>query len=327
MRRALPLFFVLTFLLALTACGSAGPGAALKDLVPAEANLIAQVQVSEILQDPDLATLYDQTPKNPGDPQTFQELLAQTQEETGIDFRQFNTAILFGDITRDNEYFGVIAQGPVNQEQFLSAMQEQSEPALTSIDYKGRQIHVGQKEEDTLALSFLEGNVLVMGSLPAVQAVIDVQEGDQPRVSGKVYDAFVRLGNPLFSMALAAPPEALTELEDSLGDGEGFGMMPAMTAFQDLDVVSLVVDKPGSDLKMEAQLEFFTADSADRMGNTLDGFLKLAAGFSSNEESSKILEKLQLKVDGTRLTLNFQAPIADLREVASSTEGDLEGQD
>jgi hypothetical protein len=63
------------------------------------------------------------------------------------------------------------------------------------------------------------------------------------------------------------------------------------------------------------------------MGNTLDGFLKLAAGFSSNEESSKILEKLQLKVDGTRLTLNFQAPIADLREVASSTEGDLEGQD
>jgi hypothetical protein len=216
---------------------------------------------------------------------------------------------LFGDITRDNEYFGVIAQGPVHQEQFLSAMQEQSEPALTSIDYKGRQIHVGQKEEDTLALSFLEGNVLVMGSLPAVQAVIDVQEGDQPRVSGKVYDAFVRLGNPLFSMALAAAPEALTELEDSLGDGEGFSMMPAMTAFQDLDVVSLVVDKPGSDLKMEAQLEFFTADSADRMGNTLDGFLKLAAGFSSNEESSKILENLQLKVDGTRLTLNFQAPM------------------
>jgi predicted small lipoprotein YifL len=118
MRRALPLFFVLTFLLALTACGSAGPGAALKDLVPAEANLIAQVQVSEILQDPDLATLYDQTPKNPGDPQTFQELLVQTQEETGIDFRQFNTAILFGDITRDNEYFGVIAQGRSTRSSF-----------------------------------------------------------------------------------------------------------------------------------------------------------------------------------------------------------------
>jgi hypothetical protein len=285
------------------------------------------VQVSEILQDQDIAALYDQTPKSLGDPQTFQELLDKAQEETGIDFRQFNTIILFGDISRDDEYFGVIAQGPVNQEQFLAAMQEQSEDIFASLDYKGRQVHVSQKEKDTSAVSFLGDNVLVMGTLPAVEAVIDVQEEDQPRVSGKVYDTFAGLGDPLFSMALAVPPEARTELEDSLGDAQGFGMMPAMTAFQDLDVVSLVLDKPGSDLKMEAQLEFFTTDSADRMGNTLDGFLKLAAGFSPDEQSSKFLQKLQLKVDGTRLTLNFQAPVAELREVARSTEGGLEGQD
>jgi hypothetical protein len=136
----------------------------------------------------------------------------------------------------------------------------------------------------------------------------------------------VRLGDPLFSMALAAPPEALTELEDSLGDSEGFGMMPAMTAFQDLDVVSLVVDKPGSDLKMAAQLEFLNAESAAKMGNTLDGFLKLAAGFSPDEQAGKMLEKLQLNVDGNKLTLNFQAPIAELREVSRSTEEDSGGQ-
>jgi hypothetical protein len=127
-------------------------------------------------------------------------------------------------------------------------------------------------------------------------------------------------------MALPVPPEALTELEDSLGEAEGLGMMPTMTAFQDLDVVSLVVDKPGSDLKMEAQLEFFTADSATRMGTTLDGFLKLAAGFAVDEQTGKMLEKLQLNVDGTRLTINFQAPIAELREVSRGMEENLGDQ-
>ena len=310
----------------MTACGSAAQVAAPENLIPAGANLIAQIQVSQLPQDPDFATLYDQAPKSSGDPQSFQELLDMAQEETGIDFRQFNSAILFGDISRDDEYFGVIAQGQVDQEQFISAIQEQSEHTFTSIDYKGRQIHLSQDEEDAPALSFLDDTMLVIGTLPAVQAVIDVQEGDQPRVSGKVYDTFMGLGDPLFSMALSVPPEALTELEDSLGEAEGFGMMPAMTAFRDLDIVSLVVDKPGSELKMEAQLDFFTTESATKMGNTLDGFLKLAAGFASNEQTGKMMEKLQLDVNGTRLTLKFQAPISELKEVSRSMEEDFGGQ-
>jgi hypothetical protein len=103
---------------------------------------------------------------------------------------------LFSDISRDDEYFGVIAQGQINQEQFLLAIQEETKHTFTSMDYKGRQIHVTQHEEDIPAVSFLEGNTLVMGTLPAVQAVIDVQEGDQTRVSGKVYDTFAGLGDP-----------------------------------------------------------------------------------------------------------------------------------
>jgi hypothetical protein len=113
MRRVLSLSFVFVTLVLLTACGSAAQVAAPENLIPAGANLIAQIQVSQLLQDPDFATLYDQAPKSSGDPQSFQELLDMAQEETGIDFRQFNSAILFGDISRDDEYFGVIAQGQV----------------------------------------------------------------------------------------------------------------------------------------------------------------------------------------------------------------------
>jgi hypothetical protein len=98
MRCGLSLSFVLMALVLLTACGSSAQVAAPENLVPAGANLIAQIQVSKILQDPDLATLYDQVPKNSGDPQNFQEFLDKTQEEAGIDFRRFNSAILFSDV-------------------------------------------------------------------------------------------------------------------------------------------------------------------------------------------------------------------------------------
>jgi predicted small lipoprotein YifL len=59
MRRALSLSFILVALVVLTACGSAAPVAAPKDLVPAGANFIAQIQLSRLLQDPDFAALYD----------------------------------------------------------------------------------------------------------------------------------------------------------------------------------------------------------------------------------------------------------------------------
>jgi hypothetical protein len=58
--------------------------------------------------------LCQQAPESSDDPQNFDELLTKAQEETGIDFSKFSTAMVFADVTGDTEYFGVIARGPVN---------------------------------------------------------------------------------------------------------------------------------------------------------------------------------------------------------------------
>lgn len=212
-------------------------------LIPGQANFIAKVKVGEILRDLDLGSFYDDAPKSSDDPQSFEDLLDLALGETGVDLWKFETAILFGDVSQEDEFVGAMAKGSFEQATLLAAFENFGETGLVSEDYKGQQIHVGGTKDNTFALGFLSDQVLLIGTVPAVQAVIDVQVGDSQPASGKVVDSLEALGDPLFKMALVVPPEALAKLEDEMGDG---GFVPvAYEAMQDLEVVTLVVDRPG----------------------------------------------------------------------------------
>jgi hypothetical protein len=326
MKGLFSLSLVLATVAFLMACGGSARTGLAREMVPSNANLIAQVQVAKLLQDADFQSLYQQAPKGIGEPQSFDELMDMVHQETGVDFRQFTSAVLFADVTRDEEYFGIIGRGQVNEEQLVSATEESGGYVLDTMDYAGQQIYFAPEDADTPALAFLGDDTLALGTLPAVQDVIDVQQGNLDRISGKVYDTFNGLGDPLFSMAMEVPPDAMTDLDDSFGGGQGFGMMPAMDAFRDLDVISLVLDKPGNDLKVEAMLDFFTAESASKMSDTLDGFLKLAAGFAPDAGTQTLLQKLDLSVSETRLTIKFQAPISEIQEASRTMDQDFSGE-
>ena len=312
----LSLVFFLTLIL--SACG--GETAVSKQvdperLIPQQANFIAKVQVGEILRDLDLESIYDQAPKGSDDPQSFDDMLDLALGETGVDPRAFETAIIFGDVSREDEFVGAMAKGRFEQATLLAALEKHGETELVSEIYKGQEIHVGTTNDQTLALGFLSNEVLLIGTVPAVQAVIDVQAGDSQPVSGKVVDSLEALGDPLFKMAMAVPPEALAKLDEEMGDG---GFVPiAFEAVRDLDLVTLVVDRPGEDLKIAAQLSFTNPDSAAEIGNTLIGFLALAKGFAPDEQTQELLQKLEIAVEDGTINIRFQAPLAELKEVAS----------
>ena len=317
-----PLFLALIAALFITACEVGSTSSELVDpeqLIPANANFIAQVRVADFLRDVDFETLYRQTPKSDDDPQNLGELLDQAVGETGIDFREFDTAILFGDVSQREESVAAIVEGEFDQARLIQAIEEYGETSLTLQDYQGQEIHVGESEEQTVALSFLGEDVLVVGTLGAVQAVIDVKQGNMARASGKVFDSYQDLGQPLFKMAMEVPPEALAELQDDIGGG---GFIPfSVEALRDLDVVTMVVDRPGDDLKVEAQLNFTNGKSAEEIGNTLMGLLAMAKGFIPDEEARKLLGRLEIVTVDQKVTLLFQAPMSELQQAAASMEG------
>lgn len=182
---------VVVLALAVACAGATAPSSSNPDrLVPENANLIAEIQVDKILQDADLQSLYAQAPTNSDDPQTLDDALDLAFEKSGIDFREFRSVVLFADLARGEDYIGVIASGEFDEAKLIAAMTSEGDFTFTATDYKGVQLHIDETDPDSPAIAVLDGSLLIAGTLPAVQNVIDVREGSLPPMSGKAYDTF-----------------------------------------------------------------------------------------------------------------------------------------
>ena len=110
MGRAVSGILVIIILLLVVGCGSGGISPS-EELVPEGANLMARLQLSEVLQDEGIAELYESiSDKEQDQPATFQGLLDMAQKEVGVDLREFSQITLFADTSRE-QFFGVIAKG------------------------------------------------------------------------------------------------------------------------------------------------------------------------------------------------------------------------
>ena len=237
---ALMAVFLLSVLV-LAACG----GAKEKDpqyLVPEGSNLIVGIQLSQILEDEDLAALFGRIPKDDDDPQTLDQLLDEAAEEIGLDLRNFSQIVLFGDISAMEQRIAIIAQGSssLDEDLLVETLAKANDWTFTTTEYRERQIHLNEEgragSDGFGALSFLGGDSLVMGTLESVKAVIDVQEEDKDRASGDVYDSFNDLGDGLVRLVLEVPPEAVQDI------GLPFSGFPVDAGFlREIKVVGILV--------------------------------------------------------------------------------------
>ena len=321
---------VIILILVIAGCGGAG-GTDPEALVPQGTNMIAKIQVAEILKDADIQDLINQALEeevlqdgiltDEDVPQTFDEALDQLEEESGIDFRQVSNVIFFGDISDSSdvgEDFGLIVRGAFDENELVGAIEEEAETTLSSIEYKGHRIYTDEDDEEA-NLSVLDDNTLVFAStLDAVRRVIDVREGDAPPVSGRLADAFEDLGDVLFGMALEVPEEALAEADSLMG---GDDSPIDLSVFTDIEIVGLLMDKDGDNLEFEARIDFSNADSAGDASDAIGGLLQFVSAFSADEDFNNLLDKIDISAEGTRMTVLFKATIDELENIGESLEG------
>ena len=249
----LPIPILLLGILLLIGCGVAKENDP-ERLVPAGSTLIGEIKVAELLKDADVAALFESVPKGDDDPEILDDALDEIGEEIGVDIRQFSSAVFFGDLSRVGEEvapdFAVIARGSFDEDELVASIEEAGELSLTTREYKGYKIHVDKKED--VVLTVLGDDVLVVGTTAGVvRSVIDVQEGDKGRASGRVHDAFNDLGDVLVRVALELPPEATEDVEFP------FGNLPLDIGFvRDIEVVAVAVGKDGGTLKLRLRGDF-----------------------------------------------------------------------
>jgi len=282
------------------------------DLVPQNANLIGSIQVSKILNDQDLIDAYDRVEKEPGEPQTFEDLLNEAVEESGIDFRESAEAVVFADLTafEMEEYIGVIVECTISEKQFARNFEEMADMEFVTSDYKGYRLYID--EADEFGIAFLSDQMLITGSTKAVKDVIDVRRGDRKQITGTILDTYQQLGDVLIKVAFELPEEARKALVEESVPGE---IPISLEYLADMDMIGFALDKEGETIDVNINPHFLSVDSAEDVNNTLSGAILFSRGMVPDPDIKELLSKINVSVTDTWVTIALEITVSEIEQL------------
>ncbi len=308
-------WFLVLVLMLVTAAGCETPELTATKLIPQDANLIANIQVSKIVNDQDLREAYDKAKKEPGQPQTAEEALNELVEETGIDFRDFSEAVIFGNMTRwaQEEYLGVIVEGTFDEKQFIDNIEEKTGKEFTTSDYKGYKLYIDEEEE--FGIAFLSDRMLLLGTTEAVKDAIDVSKGDKKQVSGIILDTYNRLGDALIKFAFELPEEAREALTEELVPSD---IPISMESFADIDILGFALNKEADTITVQITPHFLSTESAEDARDTLSGAISLFKGTLQVPEIKELLGKIEVSVTDLWMTIAFEITLSEIERLTET---------
>jgi len=302
---------VLVFMSVIVA-GCGAPGLTATEFIPQDANLIANIQVSRILNDQDLRDAYAEFEKEPGQPQTLEEALDELVDEIGIDLRDFSEVVIFADIATlaQTGYLGVIVEGTFNESQLIDSIEQKSGEEFTTRDYKGYGLYTDEGEE--FGIAFLTDRMLLLGTMEAVKDAIDVSKGDREQISGKIVDTYNRLGDALIKFTFEVPEEAREALTEELVPGE---IPISLDSFADIDIVGFALNKRAETITIQITPHFLSTDSAQDAKDTLSGVISLFRGTLEIPEVKELLGKIEVSVTDSWVTIALEITLSEIERL------------
>ena len=310
LKRWLSPIMVLVLLLAgMVGCGTSAVRSI--DLVPQNANFIADVQLGKIINDQEFRNAYAAEKKSPQKPQTVDAALDKVVQETGVDLRNISRGVVFGDVNNlgRDYYLGVIVEGTFNQATFISNFETKAKEKFTVSDYKGYKLYTSQDGQSNLA--FLSDGMLLFGSTKAVKDIIDVSKGDSTRVSGQVLNMYNQMDGTLFRAAFIVPESGRKELSQAPVSGVPFSFKP----FADTDLIGFAMSKDAQLATLQVNLHFISSTSAGDARDTLSGAFTSLKGMSLSSDVKDLLGKIVVTTSGSTLTLTLKATLSQIEKV------------
>ncbi len=289
--------------------GGGGPSFKPIELVPQDANFVADVQIARIINDKDFQDAYNKAPKSGDQPATWDQALAKFTAETGIDLHQFTDGLVFGDLSRASDYFCAVVEGTFDETQFIENIKAKSGTDFTTTDYKGYTLYT--QEDDSASITFLGKTNLLAGTTQAVKDSIDVSKGDRNRLKGQLLDTYNGLGAGLIKAAAQIPEsdrQALLNYSDQ--NDTGLSLKP----FADTDAIGLSLEKSGSTETLRIEAHFVSSASARDAKDTITGLISLLKGMGTDQSLKDLLGKIEVAVTDSTLKITFSASMADIEK-------------
>jgi len=314
LKKAVPLIVTIALLAGLigSGCKSLSSAAVSEQPIPDTANLLASVQIHQLLTDEDLIQAYDEAEKDPQIPQTFAETMAQFEHEAGIDPLDYLEAVIFANTASEDGYWGAIVRGAFDEAALIQAVELATQVEMTPSDYHGYQVYIDEEQKN--ALSFLSDTEFVIGTVAAVRGVLDVETGDAQRLSGAIVNTFNALSGSLLRVAVGTPAKWTEEInrEDT---PVGYRLLKSITA------VGAAVSKSGEDVTIETRIQFVSPIFAGALAFGLWNLKTFVPRvFDMSPEAETTLKKIKLAVRGASVRISMTSTVDELIELFQTME-------
>jgi hypothetical protein len=295
--------------LALAACTSEASGTG--EPIPADATLVVRIEPAAILADDSLDDLLAALPLDEGDPADVNDVLAMVLDEPGVDFRRIQEVLVFATDT-DMDQFGFIVTGTYDMDEMLADV-ETSDGSPVVENVSGTSVYTFLKDSnDSFSIATLSAGRFVAGDFEAVRGAIWVDTGEAP-ASGDLIARLDALGTPWLSLVADVSAGDADKLLGEDGPAGSFGgdLPIDLSAFEDMRVVTLVIDRRGDDFIAEAELGFTSQESAVRAADMIDGFSNLFKALAPDPDLVAFLDDLEIEATGSDVSIAFKISTDD----------------
>ncbi len=316
-KKSIPLILAIALIAGLSGIGCTPTPEPIAEPIPQRANLVASIQINEILTDEDLIAAYNDAEKEPNMPQTVDEAMDQIIDETGIDPRDFSEAVIFGDNeTFDSEdlYLGAIVKGTLDEAALLDSIEQAADIEMTTFIHHGYEVYSYTSSDNPLCLCFLTEDTLVIGNCDAIRDAIEVAVGYAPTISGPVADTYTSFGDVMIKVAMEIPPELMEDIpEDEVPvDSE---------MLENIEVVGASLDKVGENISLQVKVCFSSAGLAAAFHTLLQGaitFIPLSEDVPP--EAVDMLSKIDVTRTGPCTTASLTATMEEIEAFIEAME-------
>ena len=297
--------------------------------VPQKADLIGEIELAKIIDDEDFAELYQYAAQDTTLPQTLDAALEKVEHETGINLRDFDTAVVFGEAATfiestesspgSHQYWGALVEGKLNENTFISNIEGKIGKELPGSSYQNYTIYVlpsleGQGE--AFSIAFPTEEQMVIGTTLAVKDVIDVKVGRQEPMSGAVYNLYSQLDDALIKLASTVPGPLLERIPAEIPIGP---LTLSLLCFRDIEYTTLTLTKSDAIINTQARLVFTNEDSASDSGKLLWTGSKAGKYAVSDPNIKTLLSKIHISQRDSSVFLTLAMTISEIEQLISAT--------
>lgn len=293
--------------------------------VPQRADLVAKIEIEQILNDGDFAYLYQRfATRNPGMPRTVDQALDQVTDETGIDPRDFRQAVAFANTSEvaqfmespypGGPYWGALLKGSFAEKRMMLTIAGLFGREFESYKYKGAKIYNFTEGREVLfSFTFASNDLIVVGSSRAVEDTIDVMAGDYEPISGIVYNLYESLPQAYFKAAFSVPPSITREIPSSQEIDHDLHLN--LRPLRDVNIVGCTFDNISSTTITEVELHCTYIDSAQEIEELVRDLLGLGRLVAPDPELKHHLDNVEATSYRSVFSLKVTETIADIEDL------------